>query len=293
MSVFERASAEGPWVPPAAWGAKDSRDIRFENKGPEKSRMCGACRKERYYKMLSLRNISWSSPDSREILKGLDLDIGDGRLVAITGPNGSGKTTLARIIAGIEHPTSGKIFLDGEDITDLDVTQRARAGISYAFQQPVRFKGITVRKLMETAAGEALNERQLCDILGTVGLCAKDYLAREVNATLSGGEIKRIELATVIARRTKLTVFDEPEAGIDLWSFKSLIEVFKNFHREAGRTLIIISHQERILKIADEIILIDGGKVSGRGAKSDMMERVMAQGGVKAACCREEEYLGE
>lgn len=243
--------------------------------------------------MLSLKNISWSSPDNREILKGLDLTVGDGKLVVITGPNGSGKTTLARIIAGIEHPDSGSIFFDGRDITDLDVTERARAGISYAFQQPVRFKGITVKKLMETAAGESLSERRLCEILGTVGLCAKNYLTREVNATLSGGEIKRIELATVIARRTKLTVFDEPEAGIDLWSFKSLIEVFKNLHKDQGRTLVIISHQERILRIADEIILIDGGRVSGRGTDTAMMDKVMAQGGMKAACCKEEEYFGE
>lgn len=215
--------------------------------------------------MLRIENVSWSSPDSREVLHNVNLDIPEGKLIVITGPNGSGKTTLARIIAGIENPSAGSIFLDGEDITGLDVTQRALKGISFAFQQPVRFKGITVRKLMEFAAGQALTDMKLCEILGSVGLCAKNYLDREVNATLSGGEMKRIEIATVLVRKTKITVFDEPEAGIDLWSFKSLIDVFERLRKNLKGTLIIISHQERILKIADEIVMLADGGISACG----------------------------
>lgn len=243
--------------------------------------------------MLSLQNIVWNAPDGREILKNLSLDIPDGKLVVITGPNGSGKTTLARMIAGIEQPLSGNILLDGTDITQMDVTERARKGISFAFQQPVRFKGITVRQLVETASGNALNEKQLCDVLGAVGLCAKDYLEREVNATLSGGEIKRIEIATVLARNTAFTVFDEPEAGIDLWSFKSLIGVFKSMHEKLNGTLLIISHQERILRIADEIVLLSEGRIQDGGPRDEMMMKVFAAGGVKPACCREEALFRE
>ena len=243
--------------------------------------------------MLCLENISWEAPDGKEILKDLSLTIPDGKLVVVTGPNGGGKTTLARMIAGIERPDAGKILLNGEDITDLDVTERAKRGISFAFQQPVRFKGITVRQLVETAAGDKLEENQLCDILGSVGLCARDYLDREVNATLSGGEMKRIEIATVLARNTDLSVFDEPEAGIDLWSFKSLIRVFQKMHEEQKGTMLIISHQERILRIADEIVLLAGGSIQGQGPRDEMMARVMTNGGVQAACCREEETCGE
>ena len=243
--------------------------------------------------MLRLENISWSSPDNRAILRGVDLTVPDSKLVVITGPNGGGKTTLAKKIAGIVKPDTGRILLDDEDITEHDVTRRAREGISYAFQQPVRFKGITVRQLIETAAGETLEYKRLCEILGNVGLCAKNYLDREVNATLSGGEIKRIELATVLARHTRLSVFDEPEAGIDLWSFKNLISVFKNMRENLSGTLIIISHQERILRIADEIVMIADGHITAQGRGEDMLERVLSSGGIQTACCKEEEIFDE
>ena len=243
--------------------------------------------------MLSLKNISWSSPDGKSVLRNLNLTIPDGKLIVITGPNGGGKTTLARIIAGIEHPMSGQIVLDGEDNTELDVTERARRGVSFAFQQPVRFKGITVRHLIETAAGGSLDDGKLCNILGNVGLCAKDYLDREVNATLSGGEIKRIEIATVLARHTKLSLFDEPEAGIDLWSFKNLIQVFQKMHEDLQGNLIIISHQERILRIADEIILLADGTVRTSGTKEEMMQQVLSKENITAACRKQEELFHE
>lgn len=243
--------------------------------------------------MLNLNNISWNAPDGKQIIKNLSLTVPDGKLVAITGPNGSGKTTLAKIIAGIEKPSQGRIIFNDKDITDLDVTERAKSGISFAFQQPVKFKGITVRRLIETAAGKTLNEKQLCDILGNVGLCAKGYFDREVNSTLSGGEMKRIEIATVIARNTPLSVFDEPEAGIDLWSFKNLIGVFKKIHEKINGTLIIISHQERILRIADEIVLLSEGGIQAQGTRDEMMGNVLASGNISGACCREEALFDE
>lgn len=242
--------------------------------------------------MLRLEHIDWTAPDGKQVLRDLNLQVPDGKLAVITGPNGSGKTTLARIIAGIERPSAGRIYLNGEDITELDVTERAKKGLSFAFQQPVRFKGISVRQLIEIAAGEKLSKDRLCGILGKIGLCAENYIDREVNATLSGGEIKRIEIATVLARRTRLSVFDEPEAGIDLWSFKNLIGVFTQMHEELDDTLIIISHQERILRIADEIVLLAGGSIQASGPRDEMLKVLKIKSGPEN-CRRGESVCGE
>ena len=222
--------------------------------------------------MLKLDHISWHTPDGREVLEDVSLTVPDKKLVVITGPNGGGKTTIARLIAGINQPDSGRIWMDDTDITDLDVTERARLGIGYAFQQPVRFKGLTVRMLLETAAGTQTSYGQMCEYLASVGLCARDYLDREVNATLSGGEMKRIEIATVLARRAKLSVFDEPEAGIDLWSFAGLIKTFTSIRQNMTGSLVIVSHQERILRIADEIVLLSGGRVTRQGPGEEMVD---------------------
>ena len=215
--------------------------------------------------MLELKNLKWTAPDGKEILKGINFTVPDNRLVAVTGPNGGGKTTIAKMIAGIEKPDSGEILLNGENITDMTVTERARKGISYAFQQPVRFKGLTVRALIELSAGEKLSEDRLCNVLSKVGLCAREYIDREVSTSLSGGEIKRIEIATVLERPSRLAVFDEPEAGIDLWSFNSLISVFEELRKKQNKTLVIISHQERILSVADEIVVVSDGEVTNQG----------------------------
>ena len=196
--------------------------------------------------------------------------------MAFTGPNGGGKSTLAKVIAGILQPTSGRIYLDGEDITDLSVTERAKKGISYAFQQPVRFKGITVRDLITMAAGKPLKVSDACAYLSEVGMCARDYIDREVNASLSGGELKRIEIATILARGTALSIFDEPEAGIDLWSFNSLIKVFQNMYEKTKGSILIISHQERILNIADRIVVIADGQVQKTGEKEDVLPKLLA-----------------
>ena len=241
--------------------------------------------------MLELQNICWTAPDGKNVLSHIDLTIDDRKLVAITGPNGGGKTTLAKILMGIETPTAGRIILDGEDITDLDVTERARKGISFAFQQPVRFKGITVRQLLETAAQEKLCKEGQCAILQKVGLCANNYLDRDIDATLSGGEIKRIEIASVLARHTNLTIFDEPEAGIDLWSFQNLIQVFEQMHESLQGTLIIISHQERILNIADEIIMIGCGTVMDRGPGPEMLKKMLEQEQGHQTCCSRKEFF--
>ena len=242
--------------------------------------------------MLQLQDIAWSAPDGERILKGVSLTVPDDTLMVITGPNGGGKTTLAKVIAGLERPESGRILLDGEDITDLNVTERARRGVSYAFQQPVRFKGLVVRQLLELAAGEKLSEAKLCDVLSQVGLCAREYIDREVNATLSGGEIKRIEIATVLLRHSRLSIFDEPEAGIDLWSFNNLITVFQSLRSTLHGSMVIISHQERILQIADEIAVISGGELTHQGKAQEILSELMRGAGV-AACCRQKEAFAQ
>ena len=228
--------------------------------------------------MLELKNISFSVPaedgkdsNTKEIIQDVSFTIETGKFVAITGPNGGGKSTLAKIIAGIEKPTSGQILFDGRDITDMSITDRAKAGIGFAFQQPVRFKGITVKDLIRLSTGESMSTASACEYLSEVGLCARDYINREVNSSLSGGELKRIEIATVMAKKSRLTVFDEPEAGIDLWSFGNLIQVFEKMHEEIKGSILIISHQERILNIADQIIVIADGKVVQNGNKDDIL----------------------
>lgn len=225
-------------------------------------------------KMLELKNISYSA-DGKQILKDVSLEI-DERFVAITGPNGSGKSTLAKIIAGIITPDSGRIILDGVDITDMSVTERARSGISFAFQAPVRFKGITVKDLISLASGKSISVGEACEYLSEVGLCAKDYINREVNASLSGGELKRIEIAMINARGTRLSVFDEPEAGIDLWSFNNLIKVFEKMYERTRGSILIISHQERILDIADKIVVIANGTVSKIGTKDEILPELLS-----------------
>lgn len=227
--------------------------------------------------MLELQDICYQvSEDSIEkgILKHVNLKIDDS-FVAITGPNGGGKSTMAKVIAGIVKPTSGRILFDGEDITELSITERAKKGISFAFQQPVRFKGLTVLDLINMAHGEPLSLNRACKYLSEVGLCAKDYINREVNASLSGGELKRIEIAMIIARGTKLSIFDEPEAGIDLWSFNNLIRVFENMRESIKGSIIIISHQERILNIANKIIVLADGEVRAQGAKEEVLPELL------------------
>ena len=228
--------------------------------------------------MLELKNITFRVTDEngeeKEILKDVSLTINE-RFVAITGPNGGGKSTLAKIIAGIYRPTSGQILLDGVDITDMSITDRAKAGVSFAFQQPVRFKGLTVKDLIRLAAGRDISISEACSYLSDVGLCARDYINREVNASLSGGELKRIEIALITARATKLSVFDEPEAGIDLWSFNNLIKVFERMYSKIQGSIVIISHQERILNIADKIIVIADGKIKDIGDRDAIMPSVL------------------
>lgn len=232
--------------------------------------------------MLELKNISFlveGEQGEKTILSDINLKIDDKKFIVITGPNGGGKSTLAKIIVGIEKPTAGQIFFNGEDITEKSITERARMGISFAFQQPVRFKGVTVKDLITLAAGEDLSTNGACQYLSEVGLCARNYINREVNASLSGGELKRIEIAMVMARKSQLSVFDEPEAGIDLWSFQNLIRVFEKMHEEIQGTILIISHQERILNIADEIIVIADGKVEKIGGNEEVLNEILKGSG--------------
>ena len=240
--------------------------------------------------MLELKKISFAADadDGRvEIVRDIDLNIEKNRLIAVTGPNGGGKSTLAKIIAGIEKPTSGRIEFLGEDITDLSITERAKRGIAFAFQQPVRFKGIYVRDLIRLASGKNISVAEACDYLSAVGLCARDYIDREVNASLSGGELKRIEIATVLARGARLSIFDEPEAGIDLWSFTNLISVFENMRKAvADSTIIVISHQERILSIADEIVVLKDGEIARRGARADVLPELIGTSSAVNSCDR-------
>ena len=229
--------------------------------------------------MLELQNLSFQvegqDSNTKEIIKNINLTLEDHTFTAITGPNGGGKSTLAKLIMGIEKPTSGKIIFDGTDITNMDVSERARLGISFAFQQPVRFKGIKVKDLITLASRDKLSTAGACEFLSKVGLCARDYINREVDASLSGGELKRIEIASIIARNTPLSVFDEPEAGIDLWSFNNLIKVFEEMHSSSTNSLIIISHQERILNIADEIVVLSGGQIAARGKREEIMPELL------------------
>ncbi len=235
--------------------------------------------------MLEFRNVSYETADGKEILRNVSLQIDD-RFVAVTGPNGSGKSTMAKLIAGIYEPTSGQILLDGVDITHMPITERAQNGVSFAFQQPVRFKGVTVKELISVAAGKSISVSDACAYLAEVGLCAKDYINREVDGSLSGGELKRIEIAMINARGTKLSIFDEPEAGIDLWSFNNLIQVFRSMYERTRGTILIISHQERILDIADKIIVVADGHVSAYGTKNEILPELL---GAKVGC----RFLGE
>lgn len=224
--------------------------------------------------MLELKNLCFSVKEKgkvKEILKNINLTIDEDKFYVFTGPNGSGKSTLAKIIMGINKPTSGEIWFNGQNITDLSVSERAKLGISFAFQQPVKFKGITVKRMIELATGKEIAVAEACKFLSDVGLCARDYIDREIDGSLSGGELKRIEIATTVARSSKLTIFDEPEAGIDLWSFQNLIKTFKNLKEKYKCGFIIISHQERILDIADEVIVLAGGEIIAKGQKEEVL----------------------
>ena len=238
--------------------------------------------------MLELKNVSFEVSDEKaqkEIIRGINLKIDDNKFVVITGPNGGGKSTLAKLIVGIENPTSGQILFNGEDITEKSITERAKMGISFAFQQPVRFKGIQVLDLIRMAAGRRMSAADASQYLSEVGLCAKDYINREVNASLSGGELKRIEIATVLARGTQLSVFDEPEAGIDLWSFQNLIQVFERMQEKTkDGSILIISHQERILDIADEIVVISAGQIINHGPKDEILPQLLGTSSAVNMC---------
>ena len=233
--------------------------------------------------LLELKDICFTR-DNKKILNNINLQIEPEKFIAITGPNGSGKSTLAKIIMGIEKQDSGQVILDGKDISKKKIDERAKLGIAFAFQQPVKFKGITVYDLLKLSAKKEITRKEACEILSKVGLCAKEYVDREVNASLSGGELKRIEIATVAVRDSKLTIFDEPEAGIDLWSFNSLIKVFEEIRKETKGTTLIISHQERILNIADEIVLLNNGHIEKIGKKEEVMSSILKT--EKSDCCK-------
>lgn len=236
--------------------------------------------------MLELKNVSCVVQDNdkdKEILKSIHLTLPDNKFIVVTGPNGGGKSTLARVITGIQKINEGQILLNGEDITEYSITERARKGISFAFQQPVRFKGIKVLDLIRLGAGKELSAGGACEYLSKVGLCARDYINRDIDGSLSGGELKRIEIAISLARKAPVSIFDEPEAGIDLWSFKNLIQVFEDMKKELQGSILIISHQERILNIADEIVVIAGGKVKAQGKKEDILPELLGAGD-QASC---------
>ncbi|WP_300252641.1 ABC transporter ATP-binding protein [uncultured Subdoligranulum sp.] len=234
--------------------------------------------------MLELRNVGYETDDNKEILHDVNLTVQE-RFVAITGPNGGGKSTLAKVIAGIYQPTSGQILLDGVDITHLSITERANLGLSYAFQQPVRFKGLRVKDLLSLAAGKNTSVTEACNYLSEVGLCARDYIDRELNDSLSGGELKRIEIAMVLARGTKLSIFDEPEAGIDLWSFQNLIRVFEKMYEQTRGSILIISHQERILNIADRIVVIKDGRIQKAGPRAEILPALLGSADASSPAC--------
>lgn len=234
--------------------------------------------------MLELQHIGFETDDNKEILHDVSLTVNE-RFVAVTGPNGGGKSTLAKVIAGIYKPTSGRILLDGHDITDMSITDRANLGISYAFQQPVRFKGLQVKDLLSLAAGKNTSVTEACNYLSEVGLCARDYVDRELNDSLSGGELKRIEIAMVMARGSKLSVFDEPEAGIDLWSFQNLIRVFENMYEQTRGSILIISHQERILNIADKIVVVKNGTIDKIGSRNEILPAILGSADAGSAAC--------
>ncbi len=236
--------------------------------------------------MLKIENLSFNvNSGEKEIIRNINLTIPDGKLIVITGPNGGGKSTLAKLIAGIEKPTQGKIFFNDTDITEMNITERAKLGIGFAFQQPVKFKGIRVIDLIRLSAGKELTITEACGYLSLVGLCAREYIEREVNSSLSGGELKRIEIAVVLARKSLLTVFDEPEAGIDLWSFNNLIDVFKGQREEIkDRSILIISHQERILNIADEIVVLSGGEIEKQGKKDELLPGLIGTSSAVEKC---------
>lgn len=237
--------------------------------------------------MLELKNVSFTVSEetgTRTIIKDLNLKVDDNKFIVITGPNGGGKSTLAKLIMGVKQVTSGKIYFNGTDITDMSITERAKLGVSFAFQQPVRFKGIKVLDLIRLAAGEKLSVADACEYLSKVGLCAREYINREVNDSLSGGELKRIEIATVLVRGTKLSIFDEPEAGIDLWSFQNLIQVFEDMRATIKGSVLIISHQERILNIADEIIVLRNGQVAEQGSKDAILPKLLGTSSAMSPC---------